>query len=350
LSKAGDSKHAHAWQLVSALTLVFVIWVISPLLAKKRSSLQIYFIDVEGGQATLIVSPAGQSLLIDTGWPGFDGRDSDRILAAARLAGVEQLDYVLITHYHRDHVGGVVQLVDRIKVGTFVDHGPNLEDSDVTRQDYAAYQKVLPRAKHLVLGPGDGLPMNGITIRTLTAAGEHITDPLPGAGEANPYCTSDPAPPDDPTENARSLGILLTYGKFRMIDLGDLTKKKELALVCPNNRVGVVDLYVVTHHGFDRSNARSIVWALHPRVAIMDNGSHKGASQQAWQTVHDSPGLEGFWQLHYAIDAGTDHNVKEEFIANVDDKPDGNYIKVMAQADGSFVVTNSRTNHRKNYE
>ena len=348
MSKAGGSKHA--WRLVRAVTCVLVIWLsTSPLLAKKRS-LQIYFVDVEGGQATLIVNPAGQSLLIDTGWAGFNDRDSDRIMAAARVAGVKQLDYVLITHYHRDHVGGVAQLADRMKIGTFVDHGPNQEDSDVTREDYAAYQKVLGRAKHLVLGPGDGLPMSEITIRALTAAGEHITDPLPGAGEANRYCSSEPAPPDDPTENARSLGILLTYGKFRMIDLGDLTKQKELALVCPNNRVGTVDLYVVTHHGFDQSNAKSIVWALHPRVAIMDNGPHKGGGPDAWQSVHDSPGLQDFWQLHYAIDAGQDHNVPEQFIANLDDKSDGNYIKVMAQSDGSFVVTNSRTNHQKNYE
>ena len=280
MSKAGGSKHA--WRLVRAVTFVLVIWLsICPLQAKKRS-LQIYFVDVEGGQATLIVSPAGQSLLIDTGWAGFNGRDSDRIVAAARVAGVKQLDYLLITHYHRDHVGGVAQLADRMKIGTFVDHGPNQEDSDVTREDYAAYQKVLGRAKHLVLGPGDGLPMSGITIRALTAAGEHITDPLPGAGEANRYCSSEPAPPDDLTENARSLGILLAYGKFRMIDLGDLTKKKELALVCPNNRVGTVDLYVVTHHGFDQSNAKSIVWALHPRLAIMDNGPHKGGGPDAW--------------------------------------------------------------------
>jgi competence protein ComEC len=336
---------------VRALTWVLAAWLSThAVLAKEKRPLQIYFVDVEGGQSTLIVSPLGQSLLIDTGWSGFNGRDSDRIVAAAREAGVKQLDYVLITHYHRDHVGGVVQLAERMKIGTFVDHGPNQEDADVTREDYAAYQKVFGRVKHLVLSPGAGLPMTGITIRVLTAAGEHIPDPLPGAGEANPYCASEAVPPDDPTENARSLGILLTYGKFRMIDLGDLTKKKELELVCPNNRVGTVDLYVVTHHGFEQSNAKSIVWVLHPRVAVMDNGPHKGGSQQAWETVHNSPGLQDFWQLHYAVDAGRDHNVNEDFIANVDDKSDGNYIKVMAQADGSFVVTNSRTNHKKKYE
>jgi competence protein ComEC len=177
--------------------------------AKEERPLQIYFVDVEGGQATLIVTPAGQSLLIDTGWRGFNGRDSDRIAAAAKMAGVKQLHYVLITHYHRDHVGGVVQLADRMRIGTFVDHGPNQEESDVVREDYTAYQKVSGRAKRLVVSPGEGLPMSGVGIRVLTAAGAHINDPLPGAGEANPHCAADSAPPDDPTENGRSLGVLL---------------------------------------------------------------------------------------------------------------------------------------------
>ena len=318
--------------------------------AADKRRLQIYFVDVEGGQATLIVSPAGQSLLIDTGWSGFDGRDSARILAAAKAAGVKQLDYVLITHYHRDHVGGVVQLADLIKIGTFLDHGPNLEDSNITREDYAAYEKILPRAKHLVLSPGAGLAMSAVTIRVLTSAGRHITDPLPGAGEFNPNCLSEIAPPDDPTENAQSLGVLLTFGKFRMTDLGDLTKKKELELVCPNNRVGKVDLYVVTHHGFDSSNAKAIVWAQHPRAAIMNNGPHKGGAPEAWQIVHDSPGLQDLWQLHYAVDAGQDHNVSEQFIANMDEKSDGNYIKVVADVNGSFVVSNSRNKFAKKYE
>lgn len=338
---------------MSVVTLLFflILWLCpNPAQAKEKRRLQIYFVDVEGGQATLIVSPAGQSLLIDTGWSGFDGRDSSRILAVASAAGVKQLDYVLITHYHRDHVGGVVQLADRIKIGTFLDHGPNQEDSVITREDYAAYEKILPRANHLVLSPGAGIPMSSLTLRVLTSAGKHVTDPLPGAGEFNPNCMPDVAPPDDPTENAQSIGVLLTYGKFRMIDLGDLTKKKELELVCPNNRVGKVDLYVVTHHGFATSNAKAIVWALHPRVAIMDNGPHKGGAPEAWQIVHDSPGLQDLWQLHYALDSGQDHNVSEQFIANVGEKSDGNYIKVVADTDGSFVVSNSRNKYTKKYK
>ena len=216
--------------------------------APTSKSLQIYFVDVEGGQATLVVTPAGQSLLIDTGWPGSEGRDADRIVAAAHQAGITQLDYVLITHYHRDHVGGVPQLVDGIKVGTFLDHGPNLEDSEVTRTDYAAYEKAIEGHAHVVLKPGMGLPIKGLQVEVLAAAGEHITHPLPGAGEANKYCGAEPAAEVDNTENARSVGVLITYGKFRFLDLGDLTKKKELEIACPNNLLGTVDLFLVTHH------------------------------------------------------------------------------------------------------
>src|SRR5689334_17045104 len=200
--------------------------------------LQFYFVDVEGGQASLVVSPSGESLLIDTGWPGYEGRDADRILAAAHQAGLKQIDYVLITHFHRDHVGGVPQLVDGMKVGTFVDHGPNLEDSQVTRTDYAAYEKAIAGHAHVVVKPGWGLPIKGMKVQVVSAAGDLMTKPLPGAGEANPYCKTAPAEAEDATENARSVGVLITYGKFRFLDLGDLTKKKEMELACPNNLIG----------------------------------------------------------------------------------------------------------------
>jgi competence protein ComEC len=317
--------------------------------APAAKPLQIYFVDVEGGQATLIVTPMGESLLIDTGWPGYEGRDADRIVAAVHEAGIKQIDYVLITHFHRDHVGGVPQLVDGMKVGTFVDHGPNLEDSEVTRTDYAAYQKAIAGHAHVVVKPGWGLPIKGMKVQVLSAAGDLITKPLPGAGEANTHCKSAPAEAEDATENARSVGVLITYGKFRFLDLGDLTKKKEMELACPNNLIGTVDLFLVTHHGADLSNPKPLVWALHPRVAIFDNGPRKGASPAAWQIVHDSPGLEDLWQLHYAAESDKDHNIAEERIANVKENCEGKYLKVSADADGAFTVTNGRSGVEKKY-
>ncbi|HTC87862.1 MAG TPA: MBL fold metallo-hydrolase, partial [Bryobacteraceae bacterium] len=216
--------------------------------------LEIFFIDVEGGQSTLIVSPSGQSLLIDTGWRGFEGRDADRIVAAARAAKVKQIDYLLITHYHRDHVGGVPQLADLMKIVNFLDHGPNTEDSKVTKEDYSDYVKAIQKGEHTVLKPGDTVPVKGLSVKVLTAAGDHITAPLAGAGQPNPFCASTPKRDADPTENAQSTGVLVTFEKFRFLDLGDLTWNKELALMCPDNPIGTVDVLLVSHHGLNQSN------------------------------------------------------------------------------------------------
>lgn len=317
--------------------------------AAETKPLQIYFVDVEGGQATLLVTPSGQTILIDTGWPGFNGRDAGRIVTTARAAGVEQIDYVLITHFHRDHVGGVTQLASQMKIGTFVDHGPNMEDADDPREDFAAYEKVASRSKRLVVKPGDRIPTKDIDVQVLTAAGEHIGAPLQGAGQPNPLCSSEPQAAVDPTENARSLGTLITYGKFRFLDLGDLTKRKERDLVCPNNLVGTVDLYLTTHHGWNQSNAKVIVDALHPRVSIMNNGAHKGGSPDAWEIIHNSPGLQDLWQMHYALDSDKAHNVPEMFIANLNENCEGKYIKVAAERNGTFTVSNSRNNYQKTY-
>ena len=335
--------------LRAALSLCLLQSGFSVQAAEASKPLQFYFVDVEGGQATLVVSPTGESLLIDTGWSGYEGRDADRILAAAHQAGLKQIDYVLITHYHRDHVGGVPQLVDGIKVGTFVDHGPNLEDSQVSRADYAAYEQAIAGHAHVIVKPGWGLPIKGIQVRVISAAGEHITEPLPGAGQANSFCAGEPAASADNTENARSVGVMITYGQFRFLDLGDLTKKKELEIACPNNLLGKVDLFLVTHHGADLSNPKALVWALHPQVAIIDNGARKGASPAAWQVVHDSPGLQDLWQLHYAEESDKAHNTDPERIANVKENCEGKFLKVTAEKDGSFTVLNGITGAEKKY-
>ena len=334
---------------------IVCLWLLAAPLAWAAKSLEIYFIDVEGGQSTLLVDPQGESLLIDTGWPDANGRDPDRIMEAARAAGIDHLDYVILTHYHSDHAGGVVELSNRIKIGTFGDHGPNTEPTRETSANYAAYLKVTEQSKRVILKPGDVLPFKGIHVEVLTAAGDEITAPLPGAGQANPLCPALPQAPADPSENSRSVGVLITYGKFRFIDLGDLTTRGELGLACPRNLIGTVDLYLTTHHGTahpgtgDSSNAREIVEALHPRVAVMNNGAIKGGHPVAWQIVHDSPGLEDLWQLHYAVISDKNHNVAEQFIANTGAMDEGHYIKVSAEPNATFTVLNTRNNFQKTY-
>lgn len=316
--------------------------------AASTKDLQIYAIDVEGGQATLLVAPSGESLLVDTGWSDNNGRDADRILATMHEAGIKRIDHVFITHYHIDHVGGVPNLVSKIEVGEFLDHGENREQGGGVPENYAAYLKAIAGHKRRIVHPGDTIPIAGLNIVVLTADGEHIAA-VPGIKPVpNPWCATEHAWEDDATENARSAGILVTFGKFKFLDLGDLTGKKEVALVCPNNPIGTVDLYLVTHHGMDWSNSRAIVNAIHPRVAIMDNGAHKAGKPAAWQIVHDSPGLIDLWQLHTAEDADG-RNSPEWLIANPKGDGDGHELKVVARPDGSFSVTNSRTGKTKEY-
>jgi competence protein ComEC len=340
--------------LISASLVGFCLWL-APV-AGAPKPLQIYFIDVEGGQSTLIVDPQGESLLIDTGWDDFNGRDADRIMAAAKSAGIDHIDDLILTHYHADHAGGVPQLASRIKIGTFYDHGPNTETSTATTAAYNGYLKAAGQAKRVTVKPGDEIPFKGMRVQVLASAGEQITAPLPDAGQPNPLCASEPKVPADTSENSRSVGVLITFGKFRFLDLGDLTNLKEMGLVCPNNLIGTVDLYLMTHHGTahpgtgDGSGARAIVEALHPRVAVMNNGAVKGGHPVAWQMVHDSPGLEDLWQLHYSIEGGEAHNSPEQFIANAGGDDQGNYIKVSADLNATFTVVNTRSGYSKTYK
>ena len=316
-----------------------------------KGPLQIFFIDVEGGQATLFVAPDHHSLLIDTGWPGNNGRDADRILGAARLAGLARIDTVLLTHYHDDHVGGVPQLLARIQVGTFIDHGPNREqDGAVTQHGYELYQQALAAgsSKHLTASPGEQLPIAGFDATVISSDGSLIDHPLSGGGEANQYCASGSARPADHTENARSLGVLLQFGKLRILDLGDLTSDKERELMCPVNKLGHVDLLVVSHHGWYQSSSPALIDAIAPEIAVMDNGATKGGSIPTLDTIRSSPGLKALWQLHYSEEGGATHNTDAQFIANVDAPAKkandaGNFIAVDAQRDGSMKVFNSRT-------
>ena len=338
--------------LIAGLCLYALSMASAIPLPDTQKPLQIYFVDVEGGQASLFVTPAGQSLLIDTGWADFDGRDADRIVAAAKDAGLKKIDFVLLTHYHLDHTGGVPQLAAKIPIGGFIDHGENREPADATtRQVWQDYLKTLDQQnlKRTTAKPGDTLPLQGIETKVISSDGEVIANSLSGAGATNSSCKTAPQPSADSSENPRSLGTLFTFGKLRILDLGDLTADKEMLLMCPANKLGAVDIYIVSHHGSVTSNSPLFLNGIAPRVAIMDNGATKGGAPSSWDAVEKSPRLEDLWQLHFSEQGGEAHNVKEPFIANLRGPDAGNYLKLSAWPDGSFEVFNSRTKTTKRY-
>jgi competence protein ComEC len=304
-----------------ALTAAAILALTSAPMAQRGTTpkpLDIYVVDTEGGKAALWVAPSGQSLLIDSGNPG--NRDLDRIMAAVNDAGLKQIDFLISTHYHVDHIGGLQELAKRIPIGHFIDHGPSVEEREQVQGFQAAYAELYGKAKHTVVKPGDKIPIAGLDWRIVTSAGQVLKTPLPGAGKPNPACAGiapkDMSPTDD---NGQSVGSVITYGQFRAIDLGDLLWNKENELMCPNNPVGTVDAFFVTHHGLDQSNSPALVHALQPRVAVMQNGTRKGAGTDTMKTMWSSPGLEDIWELHWSYNAGIDLNSAGVFIANIDD-------------------------------
>lgn len=346
-----SSSHRHA-RACGFLVLSLVAGALAVSKPKTIDALRVYFIDVEGGQATLFVTPSGQSLLIDTGWPDNAGRDADRIVATAKKAGISKIDYVLITHFHNDHVGGAPQLAARIPIGAFIDHGENRESTDSpTSQVFQAYQTLLATGKftRIIAKPGDILPVKGIRATVVSSDGALLDTSLPEAGKENPNCKNGEKYPVDQTENVRSLGTWITFGKLRILDLGDLTRDQEMQLVCPVNKLGNVDIYIVSHHGWYQSSSPAFVFGISPRVAIMDNGAKKGGTPATWDVIKGSPHLEDLWQLHFSEEGGPSHNVPAEFIANLDGPDAANELLLTAWPDGSFDIFNSRTQITKHY-
>jgi beta-lactamase superfamily II metal-dependent hydrolase len=333
----------------------------SSLLSAQQQSLTIYFLDMEGGGGTLYVSPSGESMLIDAGWPG--ARDLDRIVAAATDAGIKGIDYFVASHFHRDHIGGVADVHARLPIRTFVDHGDPVDaQSGKSGEVLKSYVDTRGKARHLRVKPGDKVPLGGVDVQIVTARGAALTKPLPGGGAPNPLCASNlPKEEEAGDEDQRSVGLIVQHGRFRSMQLGDLTWNKESELVCPNNLLGTVDVYQTSAHGLDLSSPRALVHALRPRVVVMNNAGQKGASPEAWKMVRSSPGIDDLWQLHYSEEragsarmqetgavGGKGLNVADQFIANLDDKT-GHFLKLSASGDGSFVVTNGRTGFSKTY-
>ena len=349
----------------------------TPHTQRTQPALDIYLIDVEGGGATLFVTPSGQSVLIDTGNGGTAAaRDADRIMAAVKAAGVPQIDHLITTHWHGDHYGGMSELATRIPIRHFVDHGPSVESiAAVTQFLQQTYPGLFARAKRTVVEPGDSLPLQDVDWRIVTSQGKSVMKPLPGGGQPNASCATFKPQPKDETDNAESVGSVISFGKFRAAHLGDLTWNKEFDLMCPANRAGAVDLLVVSHHGLESSNSEVLVHGLAPRVAIMNNGSRKGGRPEVMKTIFSAPGLEDLWQLHFSVLSGQEYTVPGLFIANTFDDPltampiapmpapppgrdappppvhngPAYWIKVSARRDGSFTVVNARNGFEKVY-
>ena len=324
------------------------------LLSAASGKLEIYWIDAEGGAATLIVAPSGESLLVDTANRTPDDRDAKRILAAAQLAGLKQIDVLLTTHYHGDHMGAMPALAKMIPIMMYMDHGESIE---LARPNVAAAYKAYEEqsaGKRKSLKAGDRIPIKGLDITVLISAGEPIAKAMKGAGKANANCASyqEPAAPEPDPDNDMSVGFLLKYGKFDFIDMGDLTWRYEQKLVCPLNLIGTVDLYQTTHHGLDRSNSPQFIWAIQPTVAVMNDGPRKGGQASVFETLRRSPGLEDIWQGHLALQTPKEVNTDEKMIANLEPSAEckGNPLKASVEADGKYTITNLRNGFSKTYQ
>jgi beta-lactamase superfamily II metal-dependent hydrolase len=360
-----------------ALPIVLgLVVVLGSAQTRVARTLDIYVVDVEGGNATLFVSPAGESLLIDTGNAGAGAvRDAERIVAAMKDAGLTRIDHLITTHWHGDHFGGMAELAARVPIREFIDHGPNVQPG-AAADDFLqkTYPSLYAKGTHVVATPGSTVGVAGLNVVIVTSAGQTIKKALPGAGASNSYCAGF-KPGDNNAEDPMSVGTLVTFGRFRTIHLGDLTKNKEFELMCPNNRIGTVDVMLGVHHGQATSNSETIIHALRPRVVIMNNGTRKGGEPETMRSLFTSPGLEDLWQMHFSLLSGQEYTVPGMFIANgVDEQqqtmpiaaltpppagpnappaPAHNgtayWIKASAQQDGTFTVTNARNGFSKTY-
>lgn len=330
----------------------FAVWLLCLFPALLAAdTLRIYWIDVEGGAATLVVTPGGETVLMDAGWAGFESRDAKRIEhVLKKQAKAKRIDYFITSHFHLDHVGGLPQLVERVPVGKFVDHGDSVELG--IERGKALFDAYLPLAqgKRMRVKPGDTLPVEGVEFLIVAARSKFIDKPL-GDGKPNPLCAGAEKREVDNGENGKSVGFLVRMGDFEFLDLGDLSWNYEIEMACPVNLLGEVDLYQTTHHGMHMSGAPQQLHALRPTVAVMNNGPRKGGSPGYFEVLKATPGLQDIWQVHRAVKTDDAHNTSAEKTANLDeaDTEPANWIEAEVRADGSYTVTNSRNGHSVTY-
>ncbi len=345
--------------------------------AQPRNTLDIYVVDVEGGNGTLFVTPAGESVLIDTGNIGdlASKRDAGRIMDAVHDAGLTQIDHLILTHYHGDHFGGMAELAKQIPIREFIDHGPNMQPGNGADFYANVYPQLYAKGKHTVAKAGDRIALKGGVDWRIVASNGQVINPLPGAGAANPECASF-QPIANNIEDPLSVASYITFGRFRTAHLGDLTRNMEFKLMCPTTRLPPVDLLLGMHHGQDSSNSPVMDHALRPLVGIMNNGTRKGGEPFTMISIHTSPGFEDLWQMHFSLLSGQEYTQPGMFIANLTDAPEAvmpiapmkapvpgtpglqpapvhngkaYWIKVSAQYDGTFTVTNQRNGFSKTY-
>ena len=320
-------------------------------LAQESANLDIYWIDVEGGAATLVVTPARESVLMDTGWPRPDARDALRIQAAMDDAGIDSIDYLLFSHFHGDHVGGLPALAERVPIGAIVDHGDSVELG--TARGQALWDEYIGLAadRRRSVAPGDKLPLERLEL-TFVASHRELLDALEPQ-MPNRLCEGVEAPGPDMGENGHSLGYLLSLGAFQFLNLGDLTPDREHALACPENRLGAVDLWQVPHHGGYGAIRPELAGVLRPTVAVVNNGPRKGGTPESLAVLQSSAEVGDAWQLHRTLTDDAANNTDEALIANLTEEDDceGHWIKATVQPDGlGWSMTNGRTGYSRTYQ
>jgi competence protein ComEC len=306
---------------------------------EKNGRLEVVWSDVEGGAATLIITPRGESLLIDSGNPGV--RDPGRIHKAASDAGLKKIDHYVTTHFHADHFGGAAEVSKLIPIGTVWDNGIPEGNPDGNPNNTSFVLQVKPYREMTVEGrrvikAGEEIPFKQLekgpkfSVRCL-AAKQTFAD-VPGA-KVNTNCDGATEKPKDTSDNANSVVLLVEFGNFQLYLGGDLTWNVEAKLVCPKNLVGVVDVYQVTHHGLDQSNNPLVVKALQPTVSIMSNGTSKGCGAETFATLKSTPSIQAMYQIHKNLRADAENNTAPEFIANLEKDCAAVPIKVSVAAD-----------------